>query len=161
MYQCSNVSYVTPGYWNLLGNGSSTNQTVFHVEQRREVTAVLVLFGMPRTLTLSVLAHEAMHVYLKLSRRFRIDLPPHCEEGLCQVIAAKSLRCKKTYSREELADGGSKSERLRKFVHHEIEANPSAVYGDGYRSAVNCVDTLGLEITLDIVSSEGNLPLLL
>jgi hypothetical protein len=31
------------------------------------VTAILVLFGMPRVLTGSVIAHELMHAWLKLA----------------------------------------------------------------------------------------------
>ena len=58
----------------------------FPVEYReRRVTAILILFGLPRLLTGSILAHECMHAYLKLANK--IDLSPTVEEGLCQLMA--------------------------------------------------------------------------
>ena len=65
---------------------------VFKVDQIRTVTAVLVLYGLPRDLTASILAHEATHVYLKLNKEFPIDLSLPSEEGLCQVVAHKYLQ---------------------------------------------------------------------
>ena len=55
--------------------------------ERREcrVTAILVLFGLPRLLTGSILAHECMHAYLKFANK--TDLTPIVEEGLCQLMA--------------------------------------------------------------------------
>eukprot|EP00239_Pterosperma_sp_CCMP1384_P006751 CAMPEP_0197851976 /NCGR_PEP_ID=MMETSP1438-20131217/19370_1 /TAXON_ID=1461541 /ORGANISM="Pterosperma sp., Strain CCMP1384" /LENGTH=664 /DNA_ID=CAMNT_0043465797 /DNA_START=153 /DNA_END=2147 /DNA_ORIENTATION=+ len=52
-----------------------------------EVTAILVLFGLPRLLTGSILAHEVMHAWLRLnSRRFSTNLDLQVEEGICQVM---------------------------------------------------------------------------
>ena len=65
---------------------------VFKVDQIRTVTAVLVLYGLPRDLTASILAHEATHVYLKLTKSFPVDLSLQSEEGLCQVMAHKYLK---------------------------------------------------------------------
>lgn len=64
---------------------------VLRVDTQREVTAVCVLFGLPRDLTASILAHEAMHVYLKLSARYPLDIQNQAEEGICQVVAHKYL----------------------------------------------------------------------
>ena len=64
---------------------------VYHIEEIREVTAVLVLFGLPRDLTASILAHEAMHVWMKLTKSIPYPLPMKVEEGLCQVIANRYL----------------------------------------------------------------------
>ena len=64
---------------------------VYHIEQIREVTAVLVLFGLPRDLTASILAHEAMHVWMKLTKSIPYPLTMKVEEGLCQVIANRYL----------------------------------------------------------------------
>jgi hypothetical protein len=60
---------------------------IYRVTQTRDVNAVLVLYGLPRDLTASILAHEAMHVWLKLNKGFPFRMPPKLEEGLCQVIA--------------------------------------------------------------------------
>ena len=46
---------------------------------------MLVLHGMPWLLTGSVLAHEIMHAWLRLSGLQRLSLD--VEEGLCQLMA--------------------------------------------------------------------------
>ena len=50
-----------------------------------QVTAILVLFGLPWLLTGSILAHEVMHAWLHVNG-FR-GLAPEVEEGLCQLMA--------------------------------------------------------------------------
>jgi predicted RNA-binding protein (virulence factor B family) len=50
--------------------------SVVKVEQVREVSAVLVLFGLPCDLVASILAHEAMHVWIKLSKHIPFHLSP-------------------------------------------------------------------------------------
>ncbi|GER34899.1 DA1-related protein 2 [Striga asiatica] len=50
-----------------------------------EVTAILVLYGLPRLLTGSILAHELMHGWLRLNG-YR-NLAPEVEEGICQVLS--------------------------------------------------------------------------
>lgn len=44
-----------------------------------------VVYGLPRLLTGSILAHEVMHAWLRLSGCTR--LPEQVEEGLCQLMA--------------------------------------------------------------------------
>ncbi|GJN08339.1 hypothetical protein PR202_ga26249 [Eleusine coracana subsp. coracana] len=53
--------------------------------RRCEVTAILVLYGLPRLLTGSILAHELMHGWLRL-KGYR-NLNPEVEEGICQVMS--------------------------------------------------------------------------
>eukprot|EP00249_Psilotum_nudum_P012747 c23959_g1_i3 orf=1072-1527(+) len=53
--------------------------------RQSEVTAILILYGLPRLLTGSILAHELMHAWLRLNG-FR-NLQPKIEEGICQVLA--------------------------------------------------------------------------
>ena len=50
-----------------------------------QVTAILVLFGLPWLLTGSILAHELMHAWLRLSGLTGLSLD--VEEGLCQLLA--------------------------------------------------------------------------
>lgn len=57
----------------------------WHTGRRVDVTAILVLSGLPALLTGAVLAHELMHAWLRMEG-FR-DLPPAVEEGLCQLMA--------------------------------------------------------------------------
>ncbi|KAL2525813.1 Protein DA1-related 2 [Abeliophyllum distichum] len=50
-----------------------------------DVTAILVLYGLPRLLTGAILAHELMHGWLRLNG-YR-NLNPEVEEGICQVLS--------------------------------------------------------------------------
>lgn len=133
-------------------SSSSSSSSVVEIDESREVSAVLVLFGLPKDLTASILAHEAMHVYLKLSKEFSFHLPPEVEEGLCQVSAYKYL--------ESLRKGDSdKDAELRNYFLYTIETDPSPVYGDGFRNARKVVDALGLNLTLELVATgNGSLP---
>jgi hypothetical protein len=51
----------------------------------RQVTAILVLAGMPRLFAGAILAHECMHAWLRLRGTSHLD--PQLEEGLCQLMA--------------------------------------------------------------------------
>jgi len=89
-------------------HGFQINQPrVTRVETRREVTAVLVLYGLPRDLTSSILAHEAMHVWLKLQKSYPLNIDQSTEEGLCQVIARRFLKHLDTRSREDKRGGAN------------------------------------------------------
>jgi hypothetical protein len=54
-------------------------------DSRWEVTALLVLYGLPWLLTGSILAHEVMHAWLRLSGYQRLSMD--VEEGLAQLMA--------------------------------------------------------------------------
>lgn len=49
------------------------------------VTAILVLYGLPRLVAGSIIAHEAMHAWLKLNQISGLSLK--VEEGICQLMA--------------------------------------------------------------------------
>lgn len=49
------------------------------------VTAILVLNGLPRLQTGSILAHELMHAWIHMNAVS--GLPLQTEEGLCQLLA--------------------------------------------------------------------------
>ena len=84
--ECSEVSRGIRTVFKRRGPFSGTGVDSFPVEYReRRVTAILILFGLPRLLTGSILAHECMHAYLKLANK--TDLSPTVEEGLCQLMA--------------------------------------------------------------------------
>jgi hypothetical protein len=84
---------------------------VFKVDHIRTVTAVLVLYGLPRDLTASILAHEATHVYLKLTKSFPTDLSLPSEEGLCQVVAHRFLKHLRETNEERWATSSAASGR--------------------------------------------------
>lgn len=123
---------------------------IHRIEQIRDVTAVLVLTGLPYKLTLSILAHELFHAYIKLTKAFPTNIDAQCEEGLCQWIADEVL----TYDMNNDRDYSL----LNKYFKYSIETDPSKVYGEGYRKAATAVNNLGLNITLEYVADCGKLP---
>ena len=66
----------------LLGHAAPGGQ---RADCRCEITAILVLCGLPWLLAGSILAHEVMHAWLRLAGF--PALPPPTEEGLCQLMA--------------------------------------------------------------------------
>ena len=79
------------------GTSSSSYETIYcprvTVTHSRSVTAVLVLFGLPRDLTASILCHEALHVWFKLTEHMPSPLSEDVsiEEGLCQYASMRYL----------------------------------------------------------------------
>ncbi|XAR57859.1 hypothetical protein NMG60_11026143 [Bertholletia excelsa] len=141
-----------------------------------EVSAILILYGLPRLLTGSILAHEMMHAWLRL-RGFR-NLNPDVEEGICQVLAHMWL----DYELDPSFDGavspslwssssptfGSPSPRagrlseyemkLGQFFKHQIETDTSAAYGGGFKAGQQAVLKYGLRRTLDYIWNTGRFP---
>lgn len=66
-----------------------------------EVYAILVLSGLPRLQTGSILAHELMHAYLSMA--ILSKLPAQVAEGLCQLLAYLWIICQKAAVRFLLA----------------------------------------------------------
>ncbi|KAK3411433.1 hypothetical protein EUGRSUZ_I00203 [Eucalyptus grandis] len=152
----------------------------YRLVRQCEVTAILILYGLPRLLTGSILAHEMMHAWLRL--KGYPNLRPEVEEGICQVLAHMWLDSE-TYSSSgsEVASSSSSSsspssssststsskkglrsdfeKKLGEFVKHQIEADSSAAYGEGFRSGNRAVLKYGLRSTLDHIRITGNFPL--
>jgi len=126
------------------------------VQETRAVSAVLVLCGLPRALTASILAHEAMHVWLKLSSHMPFDLRAQVEEGLCQVVSHKFLEEWRSFGGS--FEDSTSCERLRAFYLHQIVSDPSPVYGDGFRAASKCEKALGLGVVLEHLALTKQLP---
>jgi hypothetical protein len=139
---------------------------LMRISEVREVTAVLVLYGLPEELVTSIIAHEAMHVWLKLSHHIPFHLPSKVEEGLCQVISHKYLQKvgeqRTTGPSNALTDRAfeelRQSEALRSYLCYQIEKDTNPVYGDGFREADKCVNALGLQIVLDCIRDDKALP---
>eukprot|EP01038_Epipyxis_sp_PR26KG_P004120 gene4120-5874_t len=145
---------------------SNNVPSVHKIEEVRDVTAILVLYGLPRDLTASIIAHEAMHAWLKLSKHIPFHLPQKLEEGLCQVVSFKYLEFvtsrRFSNSSNSLSDKEfealQKEELLCAYYRQQIQLDTSEVYGDGYRDANKCVETLGLDVVLDYIKSTTCLP---
>ncbi|KAL9260072.1 DA1-like protein [Drosera capensis] len=144
----------------------------YKLTRRCEVTAILVLYGLPRLLTGSILAHEMMHAWLRL-QGFRM-LNPQIEEGICQVLAhmwlESQLKSSSGSSSDEASSSSSESmkpprrtrspfeTKLGKFFKSQIESDISPVYGDGFRAANHAVLKFGLRRTLDHLQMTGSVP---
>ncbi|KQK14111.1 hypothetical protein BRADI_1g14360v3 [Brachypodium distachyon] len=158
--------------------------------RRCEVTAILVIYALPRLLTGSILAHEMMHAYLRL-KGYRI-LSPEVEEGICQVLAhlwleseitsgsssniattseaaaaaaaeaaAAVAAAAATSSTSLTSKKGAKTDfekKLGEFFKHQVETDPSTVYGDGFRAGIRAVERYGLRSTLDHIKLTGSFP---
>ncbi|KAI8549737.1 hypothetical protein RHMOL_Rhmol06G0048500 [Rhododendron molle] len=140
--------------------------------RRCEVTAILILYGLPRLLTGSILAHEMMHAWLRL-QGYR-TLSQDVEEGICQVLAhlwlesqimsisgsnGASTSSSASVSRSSKQGTRSPFERkLGDFFKHQIESDTSPVYGNGFRAGNHAVLKYGLRMTLDHIRLTGGFP---
>ncbi|XP_077224841.1 protein DA1-related 1-like isoform X2 [Tasmannia lanceolata] len=146
--------------------------TPYRLTRRCEVTAILVLYGLPRLLTGSILAHEMMHAWLRL-QGYR-TLSQDVEEGICQVLAHMWLDSEimsgsgsnvastsSSSSAPTSSKKGTRSQFERKlgdFFKHQIESDTSASYGDGFRAGNRAVIQYGLRRTLDHIQLTGSFP---
>lgn len=119
------------------------------VDQRqRHVTVIMVLKGLPRLLTGSILAHEVMHAYLKLKTDTR--LPPQVEEGLCQLMGYLWIEKQTPKDPFEV--------KFCSFVASQIREHTSPVYGDGFRAAFECFQSIGLVDLINHIKLTGQFP---
>ncbi|KAH6761791.1 LIM domain-containing protein [Perilla frutescens var. hirtella] len=154
----------------------------YRLVRRCEVTAILVLYGLPRLLTGSILAHEMMHAWLRLKGYPTLD--PIVEEGICQVLAhmwldseiagasgsnvaatSSSSLSSSSSSSSSLSPPSSKKgqrsqfeRKLGEFFKHQIETSSSPVYGDGFREGNEAVLKYDLKRTLDHIRLTGCFP---
>nr|WID60820.1 DA1 protein [Arabidopsis thaliana] len=142
----------------------------YKLTRQCEVTAILILFGLPRLLTGSILAHEMMHAWMRL-KGFR-TLSQDVEEGICQVMAHKWLDAELAAGSTNSNAGSSSSSsqglkkgprsqyerKLGEFFKHQIESDASPVYGDGFRAGRLAVHKYGLRKTLEHIQMTGRFP---
>ncbi|CAK9135672.1 unnamed protein product [Ilex paraguariensis] len=140
-----------------------------------EVTAILVLYGLPRLLTGAILAHELMHGWLRLNG-YR-NLNPVVEEGICQILShmwlesevlpefrnmpSTSAALTSSSSSSSTSKKGGKSaveNKLGEFFIHQIVHDTSPAYGGGFRAANEAVNKYGLRCTLDHIRLTGSFP---
>ncbi|KAI3908092.1 hypothetical protein MKW92_049612 [Papaver armeniacum] len=138
------------------------------ITRRCEVTAIMVLYGLPRLLTGSILAHDLMHGWLRLKGYRNLSL--EVEEGICQVLSYMWLESKVlTGSRnmETTASSSSSSskkgekfeKKLGEFFMHLIAHDTSTAYGGGFRAGNAAVNRYGLRRTLEHIRLTGNFPM--
>ncbi|XP_010262653.1 PREDICTED: protein DA1-related 2-like isoform X3 [Nelumbo nucifera] len=141
------------------------------LDRKCEVTAILVLYGLPRLLTGQILAHELMHGWLRL-KGYR-NLSPVVEEGICQVLSymwlesevmpgsrnipSTSAAASSSFSSKK--GGKSHTEKkLGEFFMHQIAQDTSTAYGAGFRAANTAVNRYGLRSTLNHIYMTGTFP---
>ncbi|KAL0657086.1 hypothetical protein Bca4012_077670 [Brassica carinata] len=116
------------------------------------VTAILILYGLPRLLTGYILAHEMMHAYLRLNGCRNLNTV--MEEGICQVLGHMW-----TPSEANAGKKGEWSEfekKLVEFCKNQIETDESAAYGDGFRKVDHMVTNSSLKDTLKEILRRAN-----
>ncbi|XP_024023307.1 protein DA1-related 1 isoform X2 [Morus notabilis] len=151
----------------------------YRLIRKCEVTAILVLYGLPRLLTGSILAHEMMHAWLRL--KGYPNLSPEVEEGICQVLAhmwldsemysasgsdipSSSSSTSSSSSSSPASTSSKKGKRsdfetkLGEFFKHQIESDSSPAYGEGFRKGDQAVLKYGLRSTLDHIRLTGSFP---
>ncbi|KAA3481891.1 Protein DA1-related 2-like protein [Gossypium australe] len=136
-----------------------------------EVTAILVLYGLPRLLTGAILAHELMHGWLRL-KGYR-NLNPEVEEGICQVLSymwlesevlpgsssrASTSAASSSSSSSKKGGKSNVENKLGEFFIHQIAHDASPAYGGGFRAANAAVNKYGLRQTLDHIRMTGEFP---
>ncbi|XP_008797001.1 protein DA1-related 1-like [Phoenix dactylifera] len=144
----------------------------YRLVRQCDVTAILVLYGLPRLLTGSILAHEMMHAWLRL-KGFRA-LSPVVEEGICQVLAhmwldseiisgtgsniASSSSSSSSSTSSKKGPRSQFERKLGEFFKYQIESDTSSAYGDGFRAGNEAVLLYGLRRTLDHIKLTGTFP---
>ncbi|KAF5842090.1 hypothetical protein DUNSADRAFT_9350 [Dunaliella salina] len=133
----------TPG--SLLGVSSISTPIV---NKRCNVSAVLVLYGLPRLFTGCILAHELMHAWLRMKNITGLNLK--VEEGLCQLMAYVWLdRQHGKLSKDAL------QQRYASYFSYQIRTDISDVYGNGFRDAYEAFEMRGLTAVINDVLSRG------
>ncbi|KAL2242046.1 UNVERIFIED_CONTAM: Protein DA1-related 1 [Sesamum indicum] len=153
-----------------IGAGNRVRTEPYKLTRHCEVTAILILYGLPRLLTGTILAHEMMHAWLRLNgyRTLRQDV----EEGICQVIASMWLESQilsmsdsnsastssSTFTSPNKGGRSPFETKLSKFFKQQIATDTSPVYGNGFRAGHQAVVRFGLQRTLDHMRKTGNFP---
>ncbi|KMZ59241.1 LIM domain-binding protein 3 [Zostera marina] len=149
--------------WPKMKNSNRSRDIItepFNTVRHCEVTAILILYGLPRLLTGAILAHETMHAWLRING-FR-NLSQDIEEGICQVVGHMWLENKVMFGFGSTSSSSSAisgmDRKLGEFFKHQIEVDPSPVYGDGFRAGKRAVVKYGLRQTLEHMGLNGTFP---
>jgi len=144
-----------------MGFSPQWTRRVVRVQEVREVSAILVLFGLPRDLTSSILAHELMHAYLRLNKGMPRSIDHQAEEGLCQLMAYLWLEQGIPILDADAGLDPSLAkvrDELRAYFRFQITTDPSEAYGEGFRKASRAFHAWGLDATLAYVAQHAKLP---
>ncbi|KAJ4844450.1 hypothetical protein Tsubulata_028934, partial [Turnera subulata] len=111
---------------------------------------VLLLFGLPKLMTGAILAHEFMHMWLRLKGVPNGKLDPRIEEGIAQVMGYMWLDW---FEQGEASSGSIEEAKylryLKRIYKQEVESLPDPVYGDGFRHIHREVERHGLTYVIN------------
>ncbi|KAG2497855.1 hypothetical protein HYH03_004121 [Edaphochlamys debaryana] len=141
-------SHISSVERDLQGTVRSVSTPLTPEPVRCTVTSLLVLYGLPRLLCGSIIAHELMHAWLRMAGV--VGLESKVEEGLCQLLAYLWLD-----QQNELLRRYPEEQRLAQAFMYEIRTDRSPVYGDGFREALEAFREQGLRPLLRTVRSTG------
>ena len=121
------------------------------------MTGILCVCGLPRELTISILAHEATHAWFRLHPDTDIlkPMPPSVEEGCCQLIAyllLEALDKAEEAGRDSLLGSVSRNKQLRQQLKLRIESDESDIFGQGYRVAAQACSGVGIDVLMGNVA---------
>ena len=108
------------------------------VASSRQVRDVALLRNLPEDLALSVLAHEAGHIFLHLHGHDSHTMEAHVAEGLCELWA---------YLWEHGRVVAGETDWQRRQRMRQMERNDDAVYGDGFRDALAAYVACGYSLS--------------
>ncbi|CAM9153710.1 unnamed protein product, partial [Ectocarpus fasciculatus] len=160
------IRYFNPGALLWVPRGSDKNsgnntRGIPATHTTKNVTAVLVLFGLPSHLMASILAHEAMHVWCKLHNSLsRHELPSLVEEGLCQLVSFHYLEHVDAKCRvaDEKRAKAAWEYKMIKYCKFAIETDTTPVYGEGFRQASRICAAIGLSELINYIGEENSFP---
>ncbi|XP_022884793.1 protein DA1-related 1-like isoform X2 [Olea europaea var. sylvestris] len=127
----------------------------YKLTSKFDVTAILILYGLPRLLTGSIVAHEMMHAWLRLNGYG--TLAEDVAEGICQVLAHMWLEYQIIFMSDS-SENPAYEKKLGEFYKYQIETHSSPSYGDGFRAGKKAVVKHGLQKTLEHIWKTGNFP---
>ena len=121
--------------------GLKQHSALFGLVKAQEIK-VYALTGMPRAVLKGVLAHELMHVWLFTNAP--LDMDDALCEGSCEYASYLTLR-------------GSPDKHAQFYLENQM-ANEDLVYGGGFRSVRNFVESVGLADWLDYLRTHSQPP---
>ncbi|XP_071706314.1 protein DA1-related 1-like [Rutidosis leptorrhynchoides] len=121
-----------------------------------KVKKIQILYGLPRFLTGSILAHEMMHAWFR--QNGCRNLHKYVEEGMCQVLAHMWLTSQINSTSSTHWKRYPFEKKIADFFKYEIESRTDEVYGDGFRAANQVVLKHGLQKTLHHIRLTGKFP---
>jgi hypothetical protein len=103
---------------------------------------VFILTGIPKMHFNSVVAHELMHVWQYLHGM--LDNDPAFSEGSCNYASYLTLQ--------------TLTGKMSDYIIHNLENDPTADYGDGFRRVKKLVERRGINYWLDYLKNNKNFP---